>query len=449
MNDLSRYKNNILYITKDTKLPKSAYNSSFVPINNLPIKQRKIYINNSEEKKTNEKNNKIFLSISNIKPLSNHQRILTFNNNKDKIYNYKFLPRKNIMHIKSYSSQKENFPLTSYSSKKNVSISYTSPKKNTRVYISNDSNNNSNNRKNISYIISDSSHGKTACSSYKKIEIKKTISIRNNIKAQNLIQKFNEETKNKRRIINYKVNRVKELNNKDKNDSNKTSLNKIKYITQLKEEKLKKKERRERITANLLRNVTKVKCSICHKLLNHYIYQMHISCHPSQIFPWLYLGDYMNANNNEELKLLKIKYILNCACEIKIFNLPSNIKYHKLDLIDNLEMNIGQYFEEAFAFIELARKNKENILVHCKLGRSRSTSILIAYMVKYMGYNVKKAMEFIQSKRKQIKPNYGFIKQLYAYERYLNSLKNSYNNYDNNCNYNYNYDYIDNNYICW
>ena len=129
MNDLIRYKNNILYITKDTKLPKSAYNSSFVPINNLPIKQRKIYINNSEEKKTNEKNNKIFLSISNIKPLSNHQRILTFNNNKDKIYNYKFLPRKNIMHIKSYSSQKENFPLTSYSSKKNVSISYTSPKK--------------------------------------------------------------------------------------------------------------------------------------------------------------------------------------------------------------------------------------------------------------------------------------------------------------------------------
>ena len=69
MNDLSRYKNNILYITKDTKLPKSAYNSSFVSINNLPIKQRKIYINNSEEKKTNEKNNKIFLSISNIKPL--------------------------------------------------------------------------------------------------------------------------------------------------------------------------------------------------------------------------------------------------------------------------------------------------------------------------------------------------------------------------------------------
>lgn len=317
---------------------------------------------------------------------------------------------------------------------------YISPKKNIRVYNSNDSNN----RKNISFTISDSSHAKTACSSHKKIEIKKNISIRNNIKSQNLIQKFNEENKNKSRIINYKVNRVKELNNKDKNNTNKASINKIKYISQLKEEKLKKKERRERITANLLRNVTKVKCSICHKLLNYYLYPMHYSCHPSQIFPWLYLGDYINANNNEELKLLKIKYILNCACEIKIFNLPSDIKCHKLDLIDNPEMNIEQYFEEAFAFIELARKNKDNILVHCKLGRSRSTSILIAYMVKYMGYSVKKAMEFIKSKRKQIKPNYGFIKQLYAYERYLNSLKKSY--FD--CDYNY-YDYNDYNYIYW
>ena len=172
---------------------------------------------------------------------------------------------------------------------------------------------------------------------------------------------------------------------------------------------------------------------------------MHYSFHPTQIFPWLYLGDYMNANNNEELKLLKIKYILNCAFEIKVENIPLGIKYCKLDLIDNPEMNITKYFEKAFAFIELARKNNDNILIHCKLGRSRSVSILIAYMVKYYDFNVKQAMEFIKSKRKQIKPNYGFIKQLYSYERYISNLKNinnlpkMYYTY-NNDNYKY---------ICW
>ena len=170
---------------------------------------------------------------------------------------------------------------------------------------------------------------------------------------------------------------------------------------------------------------------------------MHYSFHPSQIFPWLYLGDYMNANNNEELKLLKIKYLLNCALEIKISNIPLGIKYLKLDLIDSPEMNIVQYFEKAFAFIESARKNSDNILIHCKLGRSRSVSILIAYMIRYYDFNVKKALEFIQAKRKQIKPNDGFIKQLYSYERYISNSK-----YINNRPNMY-YTYNDNNYICW
>ena len=443
MNDLSGYKNNILYITNDTKLSKIVGNSSY---NSNKVKNtiyKKIYSNNflniSKEKQTNsEYSNKIFSCKPNIKILTTHQRILTYNNNQDKAYSYKCLPRKNIMHIKTSTSEKKIISSTAYSPKKyinNISISYTTPKKNTSFYCSNCSNV----RKNKGYFISESSHAKTASSSYKKLEAKNKFSTRNNIKVQNLIPKFNEEIKNKKRIITYKLDRVKENTKSTKDNNSINTINKIKIIDQIKEDKLKKKEQRERNIANLLRNVSKIKCTICHKLLNHYLYQMHYSFHPSQIFPWLYLGDYMNANNNEELKFLNIKYILNCAFEIKISNIPSGIKYLKLDLIDSPEMNIVQYFEEAFAFIESARKNNDNILIHCKLGRSRSVSILIAYMIRYYNFNVKKAMEFIKAKRKQIKPNYGFIKQLYSYERYIKNINNIQNMY-----YTYN-----NNYICW
>ena len=442
MSDLSGYKNNILYITRDTKLSKSLGSSSYDSKDVQSIKDRIIFIKSTEEKKTNKEHNKIFSRISNIKTLATHQKFLIHNNNQDKAYNYKFLPRKNIIHINSSSSEKESLP--SYSLNENItniSISNKSPQKNTNFYYSNDSNTS----KNKSYLISDSSNAKTAYTSYKKYGVKKNFFPITNIKAQNLFQNYNEEdkSKNKRRIINYKLNRTNE--NKKTKDNHSNTTNKIKYINQIKEDKQKKKERRERNIANLLRNVSKIKCNICHKLLNYYLFHMHYSFHPTQIFPWLYLGDYMNANNNEELKLLKIKYILNCAFEIKVENIPSGIKYCKLDLIDNPEMNITKYFEKAFAFIELARKNNDNILIHCKLGRSRSVSILIAYMVKYYDFNVKQAMEFIQSKRKQIKPNYGFIKQLYSYERYISNLKNinnlpkMYYTY-NNDNYKY---------ICW
>ena len=68
------------------------------------------------------------------------------------------------------------------------------------------------------------------------------------------------------------------------------------------------------------------------------------------------------------------------------------------------------------------------------MGRSRSTSILIAYMIKYFGFSAQKAFEFIKQRRKEINPNIGFIGQLYSYERYiLKFRKNSdYNNKDLN-----------------
>ena len=51
------------------------------------------------------------------------------------------------------------------------------------------------------------------------------------------------------------------------------------------------------------------------------------------------------------------------------------------------------------------------------MGISRSTSCLIAYFVKSLGYKVMNALRFIKRKRKQVMPNYGFLKQLVQYEK--------------------------------
>ena len=44
--------------------------------------------------------------------------------------------------------------------------------------------------------------------------------------------------------------------------------------------------------------------------------------------------------------------------EIKLRNLPSDIKYCQLNLSDSSSADISKYFEQAFSFIELARKKK-------------------------------------------------------------------------------------------
>ena len=61
----------------------------------------------------------------------------------------------------------------------------------------------------------------------------------------------------------------------------------------------------------------------------------------------------------------------------------------------------------------------ENCLVHCKLGISRSAAVVIAYLIKYYKLSTDEAVDFVKSKRTSIKPNDGFMRQLYTYEKML------------------------------
>ena len=176
---------------------------------------------------------------------------------------------------------------------------------------------------------------------------------------------------------------------------------------------------------NLIHGIsyTKKICELCHKLVDKHIYKFHYYSHPSQILNWMFLGNFKNANNIDEIRQFKIKYILNCAIEVEVQNIPIDIKYCHLPLTDSNTTDITQYFEQAFNLIELARKKREKILIHCKLGISRSASIIIGYLIKYLGYTASSALTFLKTKRSKVNPNPGFISQLNAYENNIKKLQ--------------------------
>ena len=164
-------------------------------------------------------------------------------------------------------------------------------------------------------------------------------------------------------------------------------------------------------------NMPKLKtCHICHKEIENYRYRFHLNLHPSKIFEWLYLGSYRNACDKQEIKDIGINYVLNCAIEC-MESFPSGVKYCHLKLNDMPSFKIIPYLEKATSFIHQAHINNGIILVHCQLGISRSTSCVIAYFIKYMGYTAMNALDFIKKKRPQVMPNFGFLQQLMNYER--------------------------------
>ena len=121
---------------------------------------------------------------------------------------------------------------------------------------------------------------------------------------------------------------------------------------------------------------------------------------------------------------MKINYILNCAIECKNNNLPKDIKHLHLKIMDYELFELYDYFRQANEFINKCKSERGVVLVHCKYGISRSTSFIIAYLIKYMGYTADYALKFVTQKRSQIKPNEGFMKQLYNYEKICFGRKN-------------------------
>ena len=243
--------------------------------------------------------------------------------------------------------------------------------------------------------------------------------------------------KNNKNFSTKKASNIDKENQKENKNKNITTLFKniksIKSFTNIKNINLDFNNNLNSMKKGLIQNSKKNKssnasdtkiCPLCHKEKEIYKYRYHLSLHPSKILDWLYLGSYRNACDKQEIKDLGINYVLNCAVEC-MESFPPGVKYCHLKLSDSPNFRIINYLDKATTFINQAHNNNGIILVHCQLGISRSTTCVIAYFIKYLGYTALSALNFIRQKRTQVMPNFGFLNQLMMYEKKnLNKKKN-------------------------
>ena len=94
---------------------------------------------------------------------------------------------------------------------------------------------------------------------------------------------------------------------------------------------------------------------------------------------------------------------------------PEDFNYLVINALDNENTDLYEIFEDTSRFIEKAFENNEKILVHCMAGRSRSATIIIAYLIKTFGIKAYTGIDILKSKRPIVQPNNSFIKQLNTY----------------------------------
>jgi len=98
---------------------------------------------------------------------------------------------------------------------------------------------------------------------------------------------------------------------------------------------------------------------------------------------------------------------------ISLKNNNRGIQVRHIPIHDNGDAKIGEHFENAIYWIN---SFKGKTLVHCSAGRSRSATIIIAYLIAKRNLSVRDAYRLLKSKRKIIEPNIGFIQRLLEFE---------------------------------
>lgn len=128
-----------------------------------------------------------------------------------------------------------------------------------------------------------------------------------------------------------------------------------------------------------------------------------------EVIPGLFIGSQSALSNTYPLIAEKITHLLGVN-NYKEKHIGFIMKIMNLD--DHEDTEILPYFQECIDFIKSAKR----ILVFCAAGRSRSATIVAAYLIQERQMSLEEALLTI-NKARPVRPNEGFLRQLEIWER--------------------------------
>uniref|UniRef100_A0A8C0SY46 JNK pathway associated phosphatase n=1 Tax=Canis lupus familiaris TaxID=9615 RepID=A0A8C0SY46_CANLF len=151
----------------------------------------------------------------------------------------------------------------------------------------------------------------------------------------------------------------------------------------------------------------------------------------NKILPGLYIGNFKDARDAEQLSKNKVTHILSVHDSarpllehfLSAASRPScpdspGVKYLCIPAADSPSQNLTRHFKESIKFIHECRLRGEGCLVHCLAGVSRSVTLVIAYVMTVTDLGWEDALHTVRAGRSCANPNLGFQRQLQEFEKH-------------------------------
>ena len=149
----------------------------------------------------------------------------------------------------------------------------------------------------------------------------------------------------------------------------------------------------------------------------------------SKIKDSFFIGDKVAGTNIDVLIQFKITHILNAAGnQIMNYFESIGIEYYTLYWSENPNQKLfdanDEIVDKILLFIKESLNKGEGLLIHSVKGKNRCCVVVIIYLMKNYYWSVTKCIDFLKSKKEDIKIESYFIEQLLSYEMRLSKITN-------------------------
>mmetsp|Transcript_83457 Transcript_83457/g.223436 ORF Transcript_83457/g.223436 Transcript_83457/m.223436 type:complete len:228 (-) Transcript_83457:75-758(-) len=136
----------------------------------------------------------------------------------------------------------------------------------------------------------------------------------------------------------------------------------------------------------------------------------------------LYLTNFRGVENAENLEALGIKHIVCINEQENAFE--GRFNYFNIKTLEDQEdHDASQYFASVADFTDKALKSGGAVCFHCAAGISRSSTVVIAYLMSSQKIPLLEAFVKVYKARRVVWPNRSFMAQLIGFERHLQKKK--------------------------